>query len=173
MRNDDVRTLFDYNYWANQRLLDHAAQLSDAQFAAPSTLTVRGLRATLVHALDVEWSWRLRLQRRPAEEWGPDAELTEKQFPTVAALAERWHQDERDMRAYLATLSDAGLNDTLDLGPRDRFPLWYFLMHILQHSAQQRADAATLLTQYGRSPGEFDFLEFTDTRNAAQGDEQT
>jgi uncharacterized damage-inducible protein DinB len=169
MRNHDVAVMFAYNYWANHHILDSATRVSAAQFAAPTTLTPRNLRGTLVHALDVEWSWRLRIQGRPPEEWGPDAELRADDFRTVAALAARWRQDEAEMRAYLGELSDAALAAELDLGGNNRFPRWYFLMHLLQHSAQQRTDAATLLTHYGQSPGDFEFLDFADWRRASGG----
>lgn len=159
MQKSDVLTLFDYNYWANRRILSAAAQLSDEQFSAPMELTVRNLQDTLVHQLDVEWSWRLRLQGEPPEVW-QQQELVAADFPTVASLVERWETDERDMRAYLESLSDADLE--AEAAP-DRYALWYYLMHILQHSAQSRADAATLLTQLGHSPGHLDFLDFADT----------
>jgi uncharacterized damage-inducible protein DinB len=159
MRKPDVLTLFDYHYWANRQILRAAAQLRDEQFSAPLEVTVRNLQDTLVHQLDVEWSWRLRLQGEPPEVW-QQQELEAADFPTVASLAERWKVDEREMRAYLESLSDADLE--AEAAP-DRYPLWYYLMHIYQHSAQSRADAATILTNLGHSPGHIDFLDFADT----------
>lgn len=54
--------LIDYMYWVNGRLLDAAEPLAPAELAAPTAVTTRDLRATFVHELDVEWSWRLNLQ---------------------------------------------------------------------------------------------------------------
>ena len=70
MRTRDVLILYEFNYWANRHVLDVARRLTPAQWSAPSEFTQRDLRATLVHTLDVEWSWRLRLQKRPKAEWG-------------------------------------------------------------------------------------------------------
>ncbi len=39
----DVRDLFDYNYWANGRVLDAAARLSPEAFVDPATVTTRDL----------------------------------------------------------------------------------------------------------------------------------
>ncbi len=39
-----------------------------------------------------------------------------------------------------------------------------FLLHIVTHAAQQQADAATLLSMAGQSPGETTFLEFMSSR---------
>ncbi len=159
----DVRDLFDYNYWANGRVLDAAARLSPEAFVDPATVTTRDLRSTLVHQLDVEWSWRLRWQRldEPAEE------LSASDFPTALALADRWREEEREMRAYLATLGDDDLARPFDIGSGHPLPLWQQLVHVINHGTQQRSDAAVLLTRHGRSPGDLDFGYFAHERAAA------
>jgi uncharacterized damage-inducible protein DinB len=172
-----LRLLLDYNSWATGRILDAAGRVTPEQFVAPTNATMRSLRGTLVHMLDGEWSWRLRLQGRSGAEWRPEEDLQPEDFPTVAALAQRWREEERQLRAYATTLSAQDLIRVVDLGrvndlaPPDRFPLWYFLQHVLNHSSMSRADAATLLTLYGQSPGDIDFLNFADTlpAGAAEG----
>jgi uncharacterized damage-inducible protein DinB len=165
MRKAHVLSLFDHMYWANGRLLDAAAGLPPDAFTAPSTITTRDLRATLVHELDVEWSWRLNAQGKPMEEWGPDEDLQPEDYPDVATLREHWRRDEAEMRAWLDSLSDDGLETpTSSAFTSDRRPLWQYLLHILIHAAHQQADAATLLTVAGRSPGEIGFLEYLRSR---------
>lgn len=164
MQRFAVDTLFDHMYWVNGRLLDAADRLPPEQFTAPSTTTTRDLRATLVHELDVEWSWRLNLQNRLAED---GAELNPADFSDVASLRERWEQDEAEMRAWLGTLDDGDLAaEVASTFTRDRRPLWLFLVHILTHAAQQHADAATLLTAAGHSPGDIGFIAYLHARDA-------
>jgi uncharacterized damage-inducible protein DinB len=62
MHIQDIRDLYDYNYWANHRLLARAEQVSAEQFVAASSHSYGSLQGTLVHALDAEWNWRLMLQ---------------------------------------------------------------------------------------------------------------
>ena len=163
MRRPDILSLYGFNYWANRHLLEVASKLAASEWTAPSDITTRDLRATLVHTLDVEWSWRLRLQKRPSDEWGPDVELKPTDYADVASLAAHWARDEHEMREWLASLDDdtlaAGWND----GGKDSFPLWYFLVHLITHSQQQRSDAALLLTRAGHSPGNIEFLDYADT----------
>jgi uncharacterized damage-inducible protein DinB len=157
----DAEILFDYSYWATRQLLTKAAEASEVTFRASADISYRGLRATLVHALDVERSWRLRLQGEPAEVY--DAQLQPETFVDVGSLAEAWAEDEKQMRDWLGTLEDDTMNEVVDLGPKDQFPLWMSLLHIITHSTQQRRDAALILERAGHSPPELDFLYYADT----------
>ena len=98
MNKADIQHLIDYMYWVNHRLLDAAEQLSTDELIASTTITMRNLRATLVHELDVEWSWRLNLQGRLTD---AEEDLRPEDFPDVAAIRERWTRDEAEMRAWL------------------------------------------------------------------------
>jgi uncharacterized damage-inducible protein DinB len=162
---DDIRELFDYLYWVNRRLLDAAAGVTPSQFREATTVTTRNLRATLVHELDVEWSWRLNLQGRSLDDWGDDEELRPEDYPDVASLRDHWARDEAEMRAWITTLSDEDLQRPVSSAfTRDERPLWQYLLHIVTHAAQQHADAATLLSLAGRSPGEIEYLEYLRSR---------
>lgn len=154
--------LVDFTYWGDHHLLDVAERLTPEQWSAASLITERGLRATLVHTLDVEWSWRLRLMRRPKAEWGPDVELREADYPDVATLRAHWKRDEAEMRGWLASLDDAALERDHDIGDKRLLPLWTYIVHIVTHSQQQRSDAAILLTRAGHSPGNIEFLDYAD-----------
>ena len=155
MNAADVKDIFDYNYWANARVLDATARVRADLFVDPAAVTTRNLRGTLVHQLDVEWSWRRRWQGLEEA-----AVLSDEDFPTVAALAARWHEDEWEMRAYLAGLVDDEVTRLLDLGGDHPPPLWHLFLHVVNHGTQQRADAAVLLTRYGCSPGGLDVADF-------------
>ncbi|MBA3728034.1 MAG: DinB family protein [Actinobacteria bacterium] len=160
MRKPEVVVLFAYNYWANRQIVAAAGELPAEKFTTPSTLTYRDLRGTLVHTLDVEKSWRLRLRGEKQEVW--DTSLAYEDYPTTQELAADWQGDEEEMRAWLDELTDEELDGVVDLGPKDRFPLWCFLVHIVTHSAQQRRDAALLLETLGVTPPELEFLYYTD-----------
>ncbi|MDP9282546.1 MAG: DinB family protein [Chloroflexota bacterium] len=164
MRQRDLITLFDYMYWAHRKVLASAARLTDAQFTLPSVIAGRDLRATLVHTLDVEMSWRRRLQRRPEDEWRKALPISD--YRNVATLADHWTRDEGEMREWVASLDDETLGRSADLDAEKTLPLWYFLLHMVTHSQQHRSESAQLLTQLGRSPGDVDFLDYCDQRES-------
>jgi uncharacterized damage-inducible protein DinB len=155
-----MRLLIEHLWWTNRRLLHAASRLPAGTWDADH-VTTRSLRATLVHELDVEWSWRLALEGRPESEWGEAAEMQPTDFPTVEALRERWTTESIALRDWVGSLSDAALVESTQPGLSSRaLPRWMFVQHLVSHGAQQAADAATLLTAAGASPGDIGFLEY-------------
>ena len=156
MNADYFRTLFDYTYWARDRVLAVMGDLSEADYSKENGFTFRSLRGILTHCLDAEYGWRCRFQ---GEARGTNILVTEVSTPTL--LATRWHEEGVRMRAYLARLSDEDLARDLvwraaDGGERRLPNLWLSLAHVVNHSTQHRSEAAEALTIIGRSPGELD-----------------
>lgn len=158
MNKQELLTLYDYNYWANARILRAAARVDATAFVAPQRFSHGGLRGTLVHALSAEWVWRVRCQ----EQQFPTTLLAEEDFPTFADLQARWQDEEAAMRAYVGGLSDAQINSTIFYKSTNGAPyehlLWQILVHVVNHGTQHRAEAAVLLTGLGHSPGDIDLI---------------
>ena len=160
MNIQDILTIYEYNYWANKRILAASEKVTQKQFLAPASFPFGGLRGTIIHILDAEFGWRMFFKDN---NWSAP-ELKAEEFPTLASVQERANQEEKEMRAYLATLSDKDLNGhrhyTNERGePRDRI-LWHCLWHVVNHGTQHRSEAAALLTDYGSSPGNLDFTVY-------------
>ena len=155
-----IHAIYDYNYWATARILDAAAKLSSEQFIAPASFPYGGVRGTLVHILEAEKSWRLRFEGIP---WPGD--YAETDFPALPALQAALQAEEKAMRSYLARLTDDALAKPVTYpigeppGTRSR-TLWHCLYHVVNHGTQHRSEAAALLTDYGHSPGDLDFVDF-------------
>lgn len=160
---NDMTTMFDYLYWIRDRVLSSAAQLSDDEFLSSETVTSRDLRATLVHELDVEWSWRERLRPSPGAVSGEEAELRPDDYPNLQAVADHWARDETEMRAWLATLTNDDLASSSYVERPGGPPLWVYLMHIVQHGVTELSDAAILLARAGQPTGAITFLDYSDT----------
>ncbi len=178
MKIDEIKLLYDYNDWADARVLAACARVSPEQYAAPTSCgTGRGgLRATMVHLLDNLWQQRITLQgyyQEPlADEAAYDAtELHEDAFPTLAALQERWMTEQRELRVYIDALTEDTLNGTIRYvipGAVREHVVWQILVDVILHATQHRSEAATLLTGYGQSPGDFDFTMFLNARTSGK-----
>jgi len=168
MKIDEIKLLYGYNDWADTRLLEACARVSPEQYAAPDSYGRGGLRAIMVHILDNIWQQRITLQgyyQNPlADEAAYDAtELHEEAFPTFALLQERWKIEQQEMWAYLNTLTERTLNSTIRYvipGAIRQRVVWHILLDLILHAGQHRSEAAALLTSYGQSPGDFDFIMF-------------
>jgi uncharacterized damage-inducible protein DinB len=159
MRVQDMLTLYEYNYWANDRILVAAANISREQWNQPSAYPFGSLHGTLLHTLDTEFGWRMRCQYNQAT---PD--LSAAEFSTLDVIKRRWDEEETAMRAYLADMRDEDLDGlvryTIDSGEKRERVLWHCLLHVVNHGTQHRSEAAALLTEYGSSPGDLDFTMF-------------
>lgn len=164
MRIGDVRTMFDYLYWARDRVVAAAGKLSDDAFLSSESVTSRDLRATLVHELDVEWSWRERLYPTPGVESDEAAELQPHDYPTLQALAVHWERDEAEMRSWLSNLTDDDLSSPVSVERAGGPPLWVYLIHVMEHGLTELSDAAVLLNRAGQPVGSITFLDFWDTK---------
>ncbi len=168
MHATDLAVLIDHVYWMRDRILA-AADHPDVQFTkdgAGDGSMERDLRAVLVHELDVEWSWRERLRAADRTRFAPDdLELVPGDLADVGAIRSHWAADERVMRGWGATLTDADLASPCRVEHEGSHPFWFHLQHVYSHAVQQFADAAAILTRAGRSPGELEFLEFVRDRD--------
>lgn len=157
MKTDEIRLLYTYNDWANQRILTTCATVTPEQYVANAGFG--SLRAALVHTLDAERTWRF-LFLGQAE---PD-EIKETDLPTLSALEERWRAEQQEMWAFINGLSDAQLDGVirypLPSGTIRERVLWHCLLHVVNHGTQHRSEAAALLTSYGQSPGDLDMTVF-------------
>jgi uncharacterized damage-inducible protein DinB len=158
MQIQDMTLLYDYNDWANKRILSATAGFSQEQFVTPTAHNYGTLRATLLHTLDTEYGWRFLCQFNKITE-----DLTEADVPTLDAMVKRWHEEESAMRSYLAGLNDDSLTRIVSYTVNDKTRnrvLWHCLLHIVNHGTQHRSEAAAILTSLGQSPGDLDFTVF-------------
>ena len=161
MNKEDILTLYKYNQWANTKILNTAANVTEAQFLAEAAFPHGGLRGTLVHTLFAEWIWRNRWQGE-----SPTFRLKPDDFPTFEPLRERWMQEEKLLMEFVERLSDERLNRVLHYKNTKGIPfeqvLWKMMAHVVNHGTQHRSEAAALLTDFGCSPGDVDMIYFLD-----------
>jgi uncharacterized damage-inducible protein DinB len=161
MRQEDVGALVDYMFWVRDQILAATASLAETEFRSPETVTTRDLRATLVHQLENEWAWRIRL----SEGAFPADGLNPADYPALDDLVSRWHREERELRTWFERVSDLQLASRPP-GEENVLPLWQYLVYVVTHGLQQFSEAAVLLTRLGHSPGEIGFLRFCSDREA-------
>ena len=152
MKADEIRWLFSYDRWATRRVLAVLDGLDPAVWARPDVVGDRGLGGVLVHHLGASMRWRHALQQS-----GESPEPEREPLPTIDQLRERWAAEWAVLDAWLPTLTDAFVEHV-----HEGVPLWKMLVHVVNHGTQHRAEAASLLTAEGRSPGELDLMNYVE-----------
>jgi uncharacterized damage-inducible protein DinB len=160
MNKTDILTIFNYNYWANARVLNAAGQINESHLIAPTRLSHGSVHGTLAHILATEIIWRLRCH----EGISLTRLLDENDLPTLESLRLRWVVEEQAMRAYLNQLTDEAIAQPVHYkttkGTPQETMLWHILAHVVNHGTQFRGEAAVGLTELGQSPGDLDLIAF-------------
>jgi uncharacterized damage-inducible protein DinB len=161
MLADAIRTLYAYGAWANARVLDAAAQLSQAQLVAADGGGYGSVRDTLVHMAAAEWLYLERWQGRSRR-----ALRDPETFSDVAAIRARWGAVEEEAVTFVAGLTEDDLARVVAYvnlqGETWAYPLWQQLLHQANHATQHRSEVAAALTRFGHSPGWLDVLVYLD-----------
>ncbi len=151
MNIQEARVLINYNYWARDRVLAAIDALSGEQFTSEVTSSFRSVRDTLVHVLSAESIWLSR--------WKGEVRsgmLSAVDYPTAASVRQAWQEDEAKMRAFFATVDDAGLARVIEYktfnGQPFASPLFQMLQHVVNHGSYHRGQVTTLLRQLGAAP---------------------
>src|SRR3954453_19581146 len=157
MKTDVIRMMYDYNTWANERILAKAAELTPAQFVAPGSASYSSVRDTLVHTMWAQWNWLVRWRSEPNPPGFDPAD-----YPDAATLGARGGEIDRQTHAFVAKVDDAALDAICryanNQGAPMAYPLWHLMLHQVNHGTQHRSEVATILTEYGHSPGGMDLI---------------
>jgi uncharacterized damage-inducible protein DinB len=163
MLTSAIRDYYTYTEWANERILDAASRLTSDQLLGSDLDGIWSIRDTLAHIMVSQWAWIERWSGRT-----PATYPEESDFPDVAAIRTFWDGVHAAMRDLLDRLDDGQLaapfTYTNFRGETWTYPLWEQLLQVANHSTYHRGEVAALLTRFGASPGELDFLIWRDTQ---------
>lgn len=150
-------TLYDYNDWANEQVLDAASRLSPEAYERDFGQAWGSVRGTLTHVFESDHVWLRRWQ-------GDDAQLPRdvRAFPSLAALHSAWTDVMEARRVFLAELAPEELEQpvpyTNSTGAAYAEPLWQLLFHVVNHSTDHRGYLSVMLTELGEPPPPLDFV---------------
>ena len=150
-----------YNAWANRRLYDAAALLSDAEYRADKGAFFKSMHGTLNHLLVTDRIW---MKRFTGEGDAPDR-LDAILHQNLADLDAARTAEDRRIVAYVDSLDDERLRGVIRyrrVSTPEEFvqPLMPALDHWLNHQTHHRGQAHMILTSLGKTAPELDLLYF-------------
>jgi uncharacterized damage-inducible protein DinB len=168
MTPQEMIVLYEFNAWANRRMLGAVAAVRPEEFLRPLGSSFGSLRDTTAHIYGAEWIWLERFQgRSPASL--PDA----AEFQDVASLREKWTELEARLHKFVGSLTQEDLNraleyKTLKFGVYSN-PLWQSMQHVVNHGTYHRGQVTTLLRQLGAQTVLTDLMHYYRERALAAG----
>jgi uncharacterized damage-inducible protein DinB len=145
MLKETLLKLIDYNYWANGLILKFAEKLSNEQRSQKTAHSHSSLHEILIHIMFAEWVWRLRLTGNSPDFAMIKSQLRSEDYFSLKEVLEKWFDEELKMREFV----DQFYDEKLDI-----------FTHLVFHGMQHRAEAASILHNFGQSPGDIDFLRY-------------
>jgi uncharacterized damage-inducible protein DinB len=158
-----LRWLNGYERWATARLMAAAEGLDGEAWAGGRTVGTRALGPILVHVLGAHQRWRAFWEGR-SDEPRPEA----GDLPAARSLARLLAQEFEATDLFLERLAPDDFDRIPDPAESPGVPLWQMIVHVANHGMQHRSEAAVILTDLGRSPGDLDLIDYA-TEAAAGG----
>jgi uncharacterized damage-inducible protein DinB len=166
MTKDDIQLLYEYDRWANNRVLHAVSALTADQFTRDLSGGFRSVRNTLVHIIGGEWIWLAYwkepphsstlladLRKRRDALFNPDA------YPNQVAVQTKWTEVEKDQAEFVNRVTDESLERMLPFRTT-QLRLAHLMQHLANHSTYHRGQVALMMRQLGAEPLATDYHVF-------------
>jgi uncharacterized damage-inducible protein DinB len=153
---DDFVSLYAFNLWANNRMLDACRKLTPEQYTAEPVPGWAPIRFTVWHIAVVTDGWLRALAGDPDQSFPPEAEVATPD--DAARVLERAY---RTLDGLLPTLTPELLATPRTFTRRGRsavLPPWAVLRHVVNHTTYHRGQVASKLKRFGIQQPETDIV---------------
>lgn len=152
-----LRFLFQYNSWADRRLLDACGALTNEQFTRDLGSSFKSVRDTVAHLYGAEWVWNERFQGR-----SPSSLVGGAGFPDLASVRAKLEEMDQYYIDYVSKLTSQDLDRVIRYkgftGDEFSNPLWQSLHQLTNHASYHRGQVTTMLRQLGVKPVPTDLI---------------
>lgn len=152
-----IKLLYDYNEWANSRLLAACETLTPEQWSKPAGHSWGSVHGMLVHIFAAEVIWLSR--------WNgvsPTTLRKPEEFPAWSDLQLAWHDHNGHLRSFVGALTDTLLKSDIHFkdtkGNEYAFPLGVLMMHLANHGTHHRGELAATLAMLDAPHPEDDLI---------------
>jgi uncharacterized damage-inducible protein DinB len=166
MNKDDIQLLYEYDRWANNRVLEALAALSAEQFTRDLGGSFSSVRDAFLHIIGGEWGW-LAYWKEPTPSTALATDLRKRRdalfrveaFPNAAAVQSKWSEVEKEQAEFVNGLTNESLGKMLPFRAT-RVSLAHLMQHLANHSTYHRGQIALMMRQLGAEPRATDFHVF-------------
>jgi len=161
-----LKVLFEYNRWADLRVLDACGALSNEQFTRNLGSSFASVRDTLAHLYGAEWIWNERINGR-----SPGAHPAAGDLPDLAAVRGKLEEMDRYFIDFVSNCTQQQLDSVIHYktgaGTEFSNPLWQTLHQLTNHASYHRGQITTMLRLLGAKPVSTDLIGYYREQAAA------
>ena len=165
MTKDDIQLLYEYDRWANSRVLQAVSALRPEQFTRLCG-SFCSVRDTLVHIIGGEWGW-LTYWKAPSQGAAVLTDLWDRHdtlfrpdaFPNIAAVRLKWAEVEKEQTEFVNSVTEEALRKMLPFRST-QISLTHLMQHLANHSTYHRGQVTVMMRQLGAEPLATDFHVF-------------
>jgi uncharacterized damage-inducible protein DinB len=166
MTKNDIQLLYEYDRWANNRVLQAVSTLNAEQFTRDLGGGFRSVRDTVVHIIGGEWGW-LTYWKEPSHSAAFLADLWDRHdvlfhpdaFPMVTTVQLRWAEVEKEQTEFVDSVTEEALARMLPFRTT-QLSLAHLMQHLVNHSTYHRGQVALMMRQLDAEPLATDFHVF-------------
>ncbi len=166
MTIDDIQLLYEYDRWANNRVLRAASALTVEAFTRDLGGSLRSVRDTLLHIVASEWAWITYWKEEAPtaaflnELWPrADALFAPDAVPDFASVQLKWKEVEREQVEFVNRVSEESLRRMLPV-LETHVSLAHLMQHLANHSSYHRGQIALMMRQLVAEPVATDYALF-------------
>jgi uncharacterized damage-inducible protein DinB len=145
MKTNEIKTIFDYNFWAFERVWECICQISDEQFIEQIDYSTGSIRNIIAHIMSANHNWMHRLRDT---EISPH--LVYEDFVSLSQTKVTWDELRKEFMDYLEALTEGELEETMNWelparGLTSDNRRWEILLHLANHATDHRAQILAIL----------------------------
>jgi uncharacterized damage-inducible protein DinB len=163
---DTLASMFEFNRWADERLLTACGQLTDEQYAREIGGSFPSIRATVAHHAGALWTWARRFDGGEVKALPTAAEVPD--IATALRLIAEAHETlMREANRPAGELNQIFTFRRIN-GQIVSLPHWAALRHVVNHGTYHRGQISNMLRQVGAAPPSTDVLLWAIEQHAAE-----
>jgi uncharacterized damage-inducible protein DinB len=150
MKPNEIKSIFDYNFWAFDRVWGCISQISDAQFVEEIDYSTGSIRNIIVHVMSGNRVWMSVLR---GMEFPPRFGFED--FDTQSKTKAKWDELQIEFLDHLSCIDHEQLDgplgwELLSHGLQSTSLRWEVLLHLANHGTDHRSQILAILHHHFR-----------------------
>ncbi|PZD97297.1 damage-inducible protein DinB [Paenibacillus sambharensis] len=152
--NEKISLLYDYNIWANDRVVHHIKSLPNEVFCREVNLGFTSIAELISHIATADGLWLARIKG--------ESPSTAVLFKDIAEASSHFNQLQAQIREYLLSVKDVDqqITYTNTRGHECQNSVSEIIQHIINHGTYHRGNISTILRSIGYEGVLTDYMAF-------------